>query len=129
MAVINYAGFVGRVIEAEKYTAKILLISDPGLGVSAQGQRSRQEGLVCGTLGRNLIMRYLPEKADIKAGDVIVTSGLNSAYPKGLLLGTVTEIGREFSSLSRYAAIEPAVDFSALEEVLVVVQPAPSGGQ
>jgi len=122
MTVINYSGLVGRVIDTQEFTSKILLISDPNFAVSAIVQRSRQEGLVSGTLGTHLVMRYLPEKSDINIGDVIVTSGLNEAYPKGLLIGTVVDIGKEFSGLSRYAIIKPAVNLSNIEEVLIIVQ-------
>lgn len=121
MAVITYLGLAGRVIDAQEFTSKILLISDPNLGVSAIVQRSRQEGLVSGTLGTHLIMRYLPEESDIRIGDVIISSGLNQTYPKGLLIGTVVGIGREFSGLSRYAIIKPAVNLSNIEEVLIII--------
>lgn len=123
MAVISYSGPVGRVIETQKYTSKILLISDPNLGISAIVQRSRQEGLVTGTLGTHLIMRYLSEESDIKVGDVIITSGLNPTYPKGLLIGSVVDLGKEFSGLSRYAIIKPVVNLSNIEEVLIIIIP------
>jgi rod shape-determining protein MreC len=85
-------------------------------------QRSRQEGLISGTLGNYLIMRYLPEDVDAKPGDIVITSGLNELYPKGVLIGTVAEINKEFSGLSRYAIVRPAVTLSGIEEVLVIVQ-------
>lgn len=119
--VINYLGFVGRVIETTKSTSKIMLINDPDLGVSAIVQRSRQEGLVSGTLGNSLIMKYLTKDSDVKVSDLIITSGLTNNYPKGLLIGTVTAVGEEFSGLSHYAIIRPAVDLSNLEEVLIIV--------
>jgi rod shape-determining protein MreC len=122
MSVITCLGLVGRVIETTGHTSRVTLLNDPNLGVSGIVQRSRQEGLVSGTLGGNLIMKYLPEDADIKTRDIIISSGLDAAYPKGILIGTVVEIGREFSGLSRYALIRPAVNFSNIEEILVVVQ-------
>jgi rod shape-determining protein MreC len=121
MVAISYSGLVGRVVEAEDFTSKVLLISDPNLSVSAIVQRSRQEGLVCGTLGANLIMKYLPENSDIKVQDTIVTSGLNEAYPKGVLIGTVIGLGKDFSGLSHYAIIKPAVNLSNIEEVLIII--------
>ncbi len=121
MGVITYLGLAGRVMEVKDSTSYVMLLSDPGLGVSSLVQRSRQEGLVTGTLGNNLIMKYLPEDADIQIGDTIVSSGLNSLYPKGVLIGKVIEIGNEFSGLSRYAIVKPAVNFSNIEEILVVV--------
>lgn len=119
--VVNFSGLVGRVAEAYDSASKIILINDPLLGVSALVQRSRQEGFVSGTLGSSLIMRYLPYDADVKAGDVIVTSGLTNMYPKGLLIGKVTDVSEEFSGLSRCATINPAANLSNLEEVLIII--------
>lgn len=121
MVVINPRGLVGRVAESADNTSKILLINDPSLGVSSIVQRSRQEGLVSGTLGTNLIMRYLSKDADIVAGDLVITSGLSQIYPKGLLVGKVVDIRGDLSGLNCYAIIKPAVDCSAIEEVLVII--------
>ena len=121
MVLISPRGLLGRVVECSDNTSKILLINDPSLGVSSIVQRSRQEGLVNGTLGSTLIMRYLPKDADIVNGDLIVTSGLSQTYPKGLLVGRVVNIGGDLSGLNRYAIIKPAVDCSAVEELLVII--------
>jgi len=120
-AVINYLGLLGKVIETSNYTSKIMLMNDPNIGVSAFVQRSRQEGLITGTLGGALIMKYLSPDADIMVSDVIVTSGFTESYPKGLLIGTVTGIKPENSGLSLYAFVKPAVNLSSLEEVLIVI--------
>lgn len=122
MTVITYLGLAGRVVDTTETTSKIMLINDADFAVSAIIQRSRQEGLVSGTLGSSLLMRYLAKDVDIKVSDTIITSGLTGMYPKGLLVGKVVDIGEEFSGLSRYAVIRPAVDLSGIEEVLVIVQ-------
>ncbi|MEI6831621.1 MAG: rod shape-determining protein MreC [Candidatus Omnitrophota bacterium] len=121
MVVINAQGLVGRVSESADNTSKVSLVNDPSLGISSIVQRSRQEGLVSGTLGAYLIMRYLPEDSDIIVNDLIVTSELSQVYPKGLLVGKVIKIGRELSGLNRYAIVKPAVNCSAIEEVLVII--------
>lgn len=121
MVVITPKGLVGSIVESADNTSKVLLINDPNQGISSIVQRSRQEGLVNGTLGSNLIMRYLPDDAAIIVGDVIITSELSQIYPKGLLVGRVVNIGREFSGLNRYALIKPVVDLSSIEEVLVII--------
>ena len=121
MVVISPQGLVGSIVESTDNTSKVLLINDPNQGVSSIVQRSRQEGLVSGTLGTNLIMRYLPDEAQIVVGDIIITSELSQIYPKGLLLGRVVNIGREFSGLNRYALVKPVVDLANIEEVLVIV--------
>ena len=121
MVVVNYSGLIGRVVEAQYATSKIMLLTDPNVCVSSMVQRSRQEGLVCGTLGSNLIMKYLTDDADIGIKDTIVTSGLNETYPKGIVIGTVVDIVKEFSGLSLYAIIKPAVNLSSIEEVLLII--------
>ncbi|MDD5409533.1 MAG: rod shape-determining protein MreC, partial [Candidatus Omnitrophica bacterium] len=121
MVAVNNLGLVGRVIESSGNNSKILLINDPSQGISSIVQRSRQEGLVSGSLGANLIMRYLPPDAQISAGDIIVTSELSQVYPKGLLVGKVINIGKEFSGLSCYAVVKPAVELSSIEEVFVII--------
>lgn len=118
---ISYSGLAGRVIECADSTSKIMLINDSNFGVSAIVQRSRQEGLVAGALGNSLIMKYLPKDCDIKVSDVVLTSGLTDNYPKGLIIGTVTDVGDEFSGLSRYANIKPVVNLSSIEEILVII--------
>ena len=121
-AVMSYLGLIGKVEEVTDLTSKIILINDPNMGVSAIIARSRQEGLASGTLGNRLLMRYLPLGCDIQVLDTVITSGLTKNYPKGLLIGRVVSIGDEFSGLSRYAVIKPAVDLSSIEEVLVIIK-------
>lgn len=122
MAVMTYLGLAGRVIETQASTSKVMLVNDPDFGVSALVQRSRHEGLVSGTLGNFLIMRYLTKDSDIKAADTIVTSGLSPKFPKGLNIGTVVDVGDEFSGLGRYCLIKPSVNLSGIEEVLIIIQ-------
>ncbi|MFA5115114.1 MAG: rod shape-determining protein MreC [Candidatus Omnitrophota bacterium] len=121
MVAMTYLGLAGRVIETASFTSKVMLINDPNLGVSAFIQRSRQEGLVSGTLGNSLIMRYLSNDADVKVSDTVITSGLTEVYPKGIPIGKVVEVGEEFSGLGRYCVIRPAVNTSNVEEVLIVI--------
>lgn len=121
MAVITYLGLAGRVMESTSSTSQIMLINDPNFALSGIVQRSRQEGLVAGTLGGYLMMKYLPKDSDIKISDLIVTSGLTPGYPKGLLIGRVVDLGEDFSGLLRYAIVKPAVNLANIEEVLIIV--------
>ncbi len=121
MAVINLQGLVGRVLESADNSSKVLLINDPNQGISSIVQRSRQEGLVNGTLGSNLIMRYLPDDTQIAKGDTIITSELSRIYPKGLLIGKVVNVGRDFSGLNRLAVVKPAAELASIEEVFVII--------
>jgi len=119
--VLTHLGLAGRIVEVANTTSKVMLINDPNVGVSALIQRSRQEGLVSGTLGSLLVMRYLPKDADVQVSDVVVTSGFTDFYPKGLIIGNVVDVGDEFPGLSRYCMIKPVVELSNIEEVLVII--------
>jgi rod shape-determining protein MreC len=121
MVVVNYSGLLGRVTETTEFTSKITLLNNPNFSVSAMVQRSRQEGLVVGGLGDYLSIRYLPLEADVKVSDAIITSGLTELFPKGLLIGRVRDVREDSLGLSRYAVIEPAVNLSGIDEVLVIV--------
>jgi len=121
MMAMSYSGLIGKVIESSNHVSKIILINDPNFTISAISQRSRQEGLVCGTLSGVLIMRYLNSDSDIRVQDTIITSGLTGNCPKGLPIGSVIALEDEFSGLSRYAIIKPAVDLSNIEEVLIII--------
>jgi rod shape-determining protein MreC len=129
MAVISPRGVVGRVIDQPAANAaRVQLIVDRNAGVGALIERSRAGGVVVGDEPeRGLRMEYVPTLADVKVGDMVVTSGLDGIYPKGFVIGRVTQVER---GAVGYAAIRivPAVDFSALEELLVVLDgPASSG--
>lgn len=119
-AVITNDGLVGRIIEAGSQTSKVLLINDISSGVAVLIQRSRQTGLVSGTLSRGLILHYLPADADIQISDLLITSGLSDLYPKGITIGKLKRIqeGKIPGEIS--AIVEPSVDLTRLEEVLVV---------
>nr|MBA3296087.1 hypothetical protein [Acidobacteriota bacterium] len=70
-----------------------------------------------------LAMELVSNLADVKAGDLIVTSGVDGIYPKGYAVGVV-ETSERGGGLHRAITVRPAVDFSSLEEVLVVLVPA-----
>ena len=74
--------------------------------------------------GDALRMDYVSEVADIVVGDVVVTSGIDGIYPKGFVIGRVDSVEKSGGAYKRIT-VKPAVDFSALEEVLVVVTPTP----
>ena len=69
-------------------------------------------------------MDYVPGTADVKPGDLVVTSGIDGIYPKGFVIGTVDAVERGFGTYHEIT-VRPAVEFSRLEEVLVVLTPPP----
>lgn len=121
MAVITSAGVVGKIQTAVPGTAKILLLTDPGNTVAVMVQRNREEGLLEGKLV-NCALKYVSYYADIQEGDLLVTSGLDGIYPKGLAVATVVKVAKHEAVAFQTVVAEPVVPFSRLEEVLVLVK-------
>ncbi|MBQ1258294.1 MAG: rod shape-determining protein MreC [Clostridia bacterium] len=127
MAVVNADGLIGRVYEVGMNYSKVLTIIDPRSSVAALIGRTRDNGMMQGiTTGTSdtveCYMYYLPNIANVRVGDDVFTSGLDSLFPKGLKIGSVIAISREADTLDKYAVIQPAADFSSIEEVFVLRQ-------
>ncbi|MFQ5847114.1 MAG: rod shape-determining protein MreC [Candidatus Methylomirabilales bacterium] len=120
MAVIGPGGLVGQVVDVSLSSARIQLITDPVSSVGVLLQSSRVTGLLMGARSGGLRIRYLPVRAEIRVGEVVITSGLGGVYPKGILVGKVTAADRRSGALFQETTVDPSVDFSRLEEVLVV---------
>ncbi len=128
MAVIAPAGVVGRIITPTARAAKVQLLIDRNAAAGALVERSRAQGVVEGT-GGDLRLNYVSGTADVKVGDVVVTSGIDGIYPKGFVVGQIESVERGGGAFGAIV-IRPAVDFSSLEGVLVVLTPpaATDGG-
>ena len=126
MAVIAPAGIVGRIVVPSGSAAKVQLLIDRNAAAGAVIERreSRAQGVVVGTGDERLRMEYVSEIADIVVGDVVVTSGIDGIYPKGFIIGRV-EVVEKSGPAYKQILVRPAVDFSSLEEVLVVLTPNP----
>lgn len=118
--VVSALGVVGKVLEAGARQSKVVLLTDPSFSVAALVKRSREVGLVSGTLSGLSQMRYLPEDADVEVGDIVITSKLSSSFPEGLLIGEVVDLYKDNNSLTVRCMIRPATALSQLEEVLVI---------
>lgn len=125
MAVISPKGVVGRVIApVATHAARVQLLIDQTAAVGAITERTRAGGLVVGVEGDPpLRMELVSNLADVVPGDAVVASGIDGIYPKGFAIGTV-ESSERGKTLHRTISVRPAVDFSSLEEVLIVLVPA-----
>jgi len=117
------SGIVGTVMKVFPSTSVVLLISDRRSAVPVVVQRTREQGIVEGTVGNRLRLKYLPPSSDIRTGDLILTSGLTDPFPKGLTVGMVSVVARRDADLYPDVEVIPAVDLSHLEEVLVIERP------
>jgi rod shape-determining protein MreC len=107
--------------------SRVQLLIDRNAAAGALIERSRAQGIVSGTGEfKTLQMDFVSEAADVKTGDLVVTSGIDGIYPKGFVIGTVESVGRGAGIYTKIT-LRPAVDFTALEEVLVVIAPPVPG--
>lgn len=126
MSVVTQEGFlVGRIISVGSRSSVVQLITDSRSAVGARDQRSRETGVV---EGRNRsTIRFVPmtDEADMKVGDVIETSGLGGTCPPDIPIGTIREIEKREKGLTLLVEVEPFVEFSKLDKVLVIITPEP----
>ena len=120
MTVVTPRGLVGRISTVGPNWARVLLITDVSSSVNAMVQRSRTTGVVQGQVGGRLVMRYIPQGESVQVGDLILTSGLGGNFPKGVLIGRVTEVRQKDVEMFQEAEVQSAVNFNLLEQVLVV---------
>jgi rod shape-determining protein MreC len=119
MGVGGASGVVGTVVKVFPSAAVVLLITDRQSAVPAIVQRTREQGIVEGTAAGRLRLKYLPPSSGIREGDVILTSGLTTSFPKALMVGIVTRVGHEEGALYPEVEVVPSADLAAIEEVLV----------
>lgn len=129
MAVIVPAGVVGRVIEVSHTVSRVALVTDHNSGIDAIVDRSRARGVVQGDSDGTCYMNYLSRDADVKPGDRVLTSGLDGAFPKGIVIGTVSDVGRRHRGLLQSATLVPSAPLDRLEEVMLVAPPGGAGGE
>jgi rod shape-determining protein MreC len=119
-AVVAPGGLVGQVVEVGPFSAQIQIITDPVSSVGVMLETSRVTGLLVGAQFGRLRIKYLPILTEVRVGEVVMTSGLGSVYPKGILVGKVVAVDKRIGALFQEATVEPSIDFSRLEEVLVL---------
>lgn len=122
MFLISRQGLVGRISEAGRTAAKALLLTDPDFRVAGICQRSREQMIVIGSARDLCVLKYLPQDADVQAGDIIVTSGLGGFCPSGILIGEVASVRKSSDGLTLQAFLKPSVRLNRLEEALVLTE-------
>ncbi len=125
MAVLAPAGVVGRIVMPTARASKVQLLIDRDAAAGAIVERSRAQGVVVGTGTDRFRLDHVPGTADIKVGDRVVTSGIEGIYPKGFLIGQIESADQQSGEFTN-VVVRPAVEFSALETILVVLTPRAS---
>ncbi len=122
---VTQLGLVGRVLRASPHAATALLITDPSSRVAVFGQESRAAGILSGRgLRRDLEVNFVEREVPLKAGEILISSGLDGKYPKGLPVAKVKAVTpSDYTQFMAVTAV-PLVDLPRLEEVLLL---EPSG--
>ena len=120
MPVTNSTGVIGQVIEVAPNASTVRLLTDEGSGVSAMIQDTRAQGMVQGQPDGTLRMDYVSVDADVKEGDIIITSGIGGVYPKGLPIGTVASVTKNSNDVYYTIIVSSASRTESNEEVLVI---------
>lgn len=121
MPVVTPDGAVGQVVRSVGTSADVMLLSDPNSHVGGLVQRTRVRATVKGEGdGRRLGVDLVRREDDARDGDVLVTAGSDGIFPRGVRLGVLRTPERPPVGMFMHAMLEPAVDFSRVEEVLVI---------
>ena len=129
--VSSWQGLVGRVLKAGPATSVVLLLTDTGSRVSVITSEGRVQGILAGGgPGLPLELRFVRQNSPVKVGELLISSGVDSAFPKGIPVARITAISTGATSRSGAAVLEiqaePLVDFHSLEEVLLLQRPTGS---
>ena len=127
MPVIASSGLVGHVVQVGANSSRVQLIIDPDSYVAGRLDVSRQTGLLAGEGNQDLQMSLVESTAEVAPDERVVTAGYRirdvaeSLYPPNVLIGTVSRVLEEDAATEKFVTVRPAVDFSSLSLVLVVL--------
>lgn len=122
MAVVTSQGIVGRILRTTDDTADVVTVMDTLSAVDAIDERSRARGIIEGLSDELCQLRFALRTDDIALNDVLISSGLGGVFPKGIPVGVVTKVVKQPYGITQEVEVRPAVDFSKLEEVLVITK-------
>jgi rod shape-determining protein MreC len=121
MPVVTAQGLVGRITAITANAGRVQLITDPASSVNVSLEGSGAQAVLNGSLTGELTLDMIPQSAEVQVGELVLTSGLGGNYPPDLLVGQVTSVRSKETDLFQSAAVQPIVDFSRLEILLVIV--------
>ena len=120
--VLDSLGVMGQVAEVSQFSSRVVLLTDPSHSIPVQIVRNGLRAVVTGRgLGENLQMEFLPHNADVRVGDLLVTSGLGGRFPVGYPVGKVISVnfpqGKSFAEIP----VTPAARLATSREVMLVL--------
>lgn len=120
MVAVTPIGPIGKIHTVYETRSSILLITDVNSSVAVRLQNSRADGILEGLGSKRCFLKYVQQDIDVKAGERVITSGLDDLYPDGLLIGYVTSVRKEGTDLFQEIEVAPAQNLSTVEEVAIL---------
>ena len=122
--ILDATGLMGQVVEVLPYSARVLMITDASHSLPVQVNRNGLRAIASGT-GRNewLELRYVGDTADIREGDIVVSSGLGQRFPAGYPVGRVQSVVRHPSQSFAEVRVAPSAQLNRSRYLLLVFSP------
>jgi len=120
MPVVTNQGLIGRVDAVIADAARVELITDPGSAINVRLQNADTDAVLIGSVTGDVSLDMISQDVIVEPGDVVLTSGLGGGYPPDLIVGQVLNVRKRDFELFQQATIQPAVDFTRLEIVLII---------
>lgn len=120
MPVITEQGLVGRIDAVTATASRVQLITDPGSVVNVRLEGLEAEGQLSGSVTGEISLSMVTQDVEMQPGFLVLTSGLGGTYPADLLVGQLVSVRKSTTELFQSATIQPVVDFSTLQAVLVI---------
>lgn len=119
MAALTPDGMLGQIMVVSAHQSEVLLLTDRASGIGGMILRTNETGVLKGLQNGQCQMIYLSDKADVKVGDEVVTSGVSDYFPKGLPLGTVVSVADDPALSSRNAIVAPLANPTSAQMVVL----------
>jgi rod shape-determining protein MreC len=125
----NVKCVVGKVTDVQRFSARIQPLVEQSSYVGAMLKSSRYSGILMGQspLSELCLLQYMDKNAEMKYGDLIVTSGMGGVFPKGIAIGEVVSVSKKRYGIFQEAFVKPKIDFGRLEEVYIITKKEPEG--
>jgi len=121
MTVMTPKGLAGKIVSVSESFSTMLWITDINFSAAGRLREKRAEGVVSGSGSRLCLLKYIPYEEEVKTGDVVITSGLDSLFPPGIPVGYVSKVDTKgIGGNFQYIEVTPYQEASRLEEVIIV---------
>ena len=121
MPIVSESGLVGKIITSSSHYSVGQLLLNKDFRASAKVQRSRVDGIIAWDGADFLHLRNVVKTSDVKEGDVVTTSEYSNTFPRDIKIGSITKVSQKPGNLFKEIEVAPAVDFTLLEQVFVIL--------